>query len=401
MAAWVILSIICPIFALPTAFKGMRQDIRHWKLYAFLFAAFFGAIAYNYVPIIESDLTRYIAEAGKMQGKTLLSVMIADTERLFVKDIWFWLIAQIGDYQLIPAISTFVVYYTGAYIAGYMAYSGGMEKVIHWQLMLLICALDLTIVVNYVRNICAFAIVILAFFKWRVENRQKLLAFFLIIMGIFIHSTAIVLVLVLLLLPVIRRCFWQFLIGFLLAGNIINLLYQQLGGIGGNIVFDIISGIIYKAYQYFNGMVATEWASQLNQSFTSQAIKIFYLFVITAIVVTYLVQRYNQKGRSNLAVHPDFSNYILMIGALSLGCIPVETPAYNRFYSAFILGSPVLLFELFYSKKINVKWLYLLSYIGIVKWLYSISYEIDLTKLAGIIMTNPVFMIIKWIFLEK
>ena len=81
----------------------------HWKLYAFLFAAFFGAIAYNYVPIIESDLTRYIAEAGKMQGKTLLSVMIADTERLFVKDIWFWLIAQIGDYQLIPAISTFVV----------------------------------------------------------------------------------------------------------------------------------------------------------------------------------------------------------------------------------------------------------------------------------------------------
>lgn len=401
MAAWVVLSIICPIFALPTAFKGMRQDIRHWKLYAFLFAAFFGAIAYNYVPVIESDLTRYLAEAQRMQGESLFYVLRADTEGLYMKDIWFWLIAQLGDYQLIPAMSTFVVYYTGAYIAGYLAFHHQMEKVVHWQLLLLICGLDLTIIVNYVRNICAFAIVILAFFKWRVENRQKLLSVLLLIMAIFIHSTAIVLVLVLCMLPLIRRFFWQFLVGFLLAGNIINFLYQQFGDVGGNVVFDVLRNIIYKAYQYFNGLVATEWANQLTQSFTSQAIKVFYLFLVTAVIVAYLVYRKNQKGKMNLTVHKDFSNYALMIGALSLGCIPVETPAYNRFYSAFILASPVLLFELFYSKKIKVKWIYLLSYVGIVKWLYSISYEIDIMKLAGIVMTNPLFMVIKWIFLEK
>ena len=398
LSGMIVLSVVCPVFALPTAFYGMNKNNNYWKVYSFLYALFFASIAYNYYPVIETDLTRYLATAASYTDKPFSYVLETDQSHLYVQDLWFWIIAQTKDYQLIPAMSTFGVYFTGAYITNYISYKQNDKSFAVWQLFMLFCCIDLTIVINYIRNILAFALILLGFFRWVVEKKKNLITLLLIFLPIWLHSIAIFLVLLVFLAPLMKYFRLASVVVIFVMGTFINFAYKNLYFVITNKFF---KAVVLKAYKYFNNDVATVWANQTATNFMSKLVKFYNVSLIVFCIALFLFTRRNEneyEKRTNNIIQMRkeltlFNDYIFLIGIVTLGITIITAPIYRRFYTAFMIGSAGMLGSNFINRKFS-KLLYAYSFIGLIKWLYTIHYEATLWRLAGTFITNPLYILI-------
>lgn len=385
-----ILGFWCPVLALPISIYGMSKESRYWKIYAFLFAYFFAAIAYNFNYIVPNDLTRYFDQVNQYTNMTLVSVFESDYNNLYVKDIIFWVIAKIGDVHLLPFLTTFVVYYVAGYISGYFIYTYNYKDYAIFQFLMIIGALELNIVINYVRNIFAFALVIMGVFRWCIEKKRNLLSVLLIISSIYVHSTAILVVLFIVLLPLMQKGQKLFFIFALFAASVIDIIYKKIDIFSEN----ILGNLIIKAHAYFHDEVAIAWSAKVAVSMEYRIIKIFYLTLtaITILVFMFSLKKDNENARDKEITN--FQNYIMLYGVMALSCLPIVTPAYNRFYSGFIIGSSVIMFPIAQKRPAIAKCIYIYSFLGILRWTsYIYIYTYRLPYLATFI-TNPIYIIL-------
>lgn len=354
MNTFLLLSFFIPPLGLPLGLYGLYKDFAHWRKYVFCLALFAWAYAYSVVPVFVGgeengpDLARYFADVqilGKYNFFDALEVGFRD-KFCYVHLFLAWLAGICGDEHLLPAFTVFVVYYVGLYILCYVANDFSIKKkYLFYYLLFMILAAPFYSVVSNIRNVFAFCVVGLAVFRDVYLRKRNFLTLLLYVVPPFIHISAIVLIGLRLVLPLLNRFRLLATISLMISFKIINVLYEgYLDALEGNTVLDFLRAVVVKAYIYFNGAVAEDWINVVSKT------KLFWIeryvyFAILSILcagayyiflrrLTFELQN-NNKAKFDVLIQ--FISFTYFVGITSLACWPMATPCYWRFCTAFIM----------------------------------------------------------------
>lgn len=118
-------------------------------------------------PKTDPDIVRYIAAVKDYANVSFFRAFNHGSyENLYVIDIWFWIIAKTGNYQLIAGTSVFFTYLISLYVLQDYAHSKSFnlrQRV--YTLFLLMGLMNFCFSVNALRSELAFAMILLAVYR--------------------------------------------------------------------------------------------------------------------------------------------------------------------------------------------------------------------------------------------
>ena len=346
----ILLALFSPPLGMIVSLVFVRNDFRSWRVYIAIIAFAMGIFAYYYEPTIECDLTRYYEFVESMIGHTYLeSLEIADRIGLVGHDPLYsfialcWGVALTGNARFLPMISTASVYYIGMYIT--CRYSEDLaddEQDAARYLCFILLAVNFFSIVNNVRNMLSFSLIILAVFRDCHLKKRNLLTVAIYAAGIFMHLSGIVLILFRFFVPVFRKAKTPVLIIGLIIPNIVVRLTPVLRRIDTrNVLARRVIDLFISGNSYYTHTDA-DWAITVASSGAQRLFKILYLSLAAAIVVLYYCYNHalekedctelREQGTKGSMI--DFSYYC---SVLALACAPMVMPEYWRFGCSAIL----------------------------------------------------------------
>ena len=298
-------------------------------------------IAYNYNPINEPDLVRYFAAIEKAGTMLLVDYFSYTGSGLYIQDFAFWLAGTLGLPHLVPGISTAIVYGIAIYISCDYAERTEQQELLSLVLLYQVCCLPFISICNNVRNICTFAIILLAVYRDIVQKKHNVWTAALYIIPVFMHKSGFVLLLVRVILALSGKFFVATAIFTFLIPTILNVLINyRMRIMRFGIIGRIVANTIYTAY---NSLTSTsDWANtvmtskyHLTNRYMAFAICLFLLFQV-------------------LVRHPDvrkntFTMYVVFLCILTIACYVFRTPVYWRFFAAVNISVGVILLPCFKS----------------------------------------------------
>ena len=310
-----------------------------WKKLTGLFAVIVFILAYCYVPKGNPDIIAYYKELDDIKGFSISEISMYFQDGLFVEHIYLWLISSIGLYRLEQAITTTIVYFIAYYIT-FDYYSDNqaiycshdIKKVFIIQILLL----PFFSIVNNVRNICCFSLIMLASYLDLYKRKRSVGVFVLYFLACFFHSTGIVLValrLVLLLLKKHRIFELVFLFLIVVATLFYPIVLELLDTItieasGG--ILDHIKIFVAKAHWYVDQ--STDYYKELSMDVYSTICRVIAFLGSSVVLFSFNSNKYHNGSKQ-------FVMYLRLISAFCIAaCILFKAPNYWRFFTALIIG---------------------------------------------------------------
>lgn len=362
-----------PIIAILMSWYGFYKYPKQWRkvLPVFIYSVF--VLAYCITPSYENDLTRYFMQIERLYGMSFYDANLLMKDGLFVKNFAFWIISQLEMPHLLAAITTSIVYGINTYITCDYASRYGYEKKIWIVLMLQILILPFFSIVNNLRNITAFALIVLGAYREFCKNKLDVITILLYIVPCFIHKTGIVLVAIRLLVILFKKIMSLALILVVALPTMIEIAYSNIGyiTIGGNIGL-VLRILVRSARNYLLG--GSAYGEKVQNSFVQNAIR--YVVMMLLIIIMSLVFNYVKKAIDSK--EKEFSIFCFLIAIISLACNVFDTPAYWRFSIGTIIScSPIVFWVLYHKTQLNViqkLFIYILPIIAIVRFFLDIYY---------------------------
>ena len=275
--------------------------------YIFFYGLTFGVIAYCTVPLREIDITRYFQMIDSIRGMSLKEAYATFNDGLLVRAFVFWLVSKTGDNNILPFLSMTTVYCSACYIIVDSAREN--KSTIKYLLLFQMMLLPFYNVYSNVRNVSAFALLAVALYRDLVKHRINIGTILLYILPCFIHMTGIVIVLLRLVLPLVRR---HPIIGisftlFIPTASI--LLFQNVRSVPiPGAVGLIVNRAIWKAYTATVGNSDYAQGVQEHGSFImNRVIMLLFLFSLLTLIIMYIRR---VKPASN-------SDYLLIGGLIT------------------------------------------------------------------------------------
>ncbi len=362
---YLFLTILIPPLGLCMAFLSMlnRQKIMvNEKQISFCIALFLAAFAYSYTPKGESsDIVRYFEFIDQIKNLPFFEAIklgVRGGKNMFFFSAVCWIIGQIGDYHLLPAISVFFTYYIGVYVTLKISNDLKVNRINTIAVILLVVFTPSFYgITNNVRNILAFTIVGYGVFRDLYLRKRNIVTILLYIVPIFLHFSAITIIL--LRFIILFKGKWKavFSVLAIFLKEIATFLYFAFKKISiDNTIVELLKQYTWKAHNYFND-TTSKWgiAVQNSGSYTMKR----YLYVSFAMffcVVAYYVSDKIRKNRIKLPFENkdgfvkllDFSFYL---GLLTVACMQMLKPEFWRFASVLLLFSaPVIFVSILYVK---------------------------------------------------
>lgn len=357
---FLVLFFLFPIVGLPVYFLGYISKSKPQQILGLIFfSLFMGIMGYSFQnPATNPDLVRYIAMVEGYSDLNFFNVFNAGQyNNLFVIDVWFWLIAEIGDYQLVAATASLFSYLIILYIL--QDYSRRNRFSFFTRLIaavLVMGVVNFALVVNAIRSVVAFSLVLLSVYRELYQKKKNIWTYICYVIPIFMHFAAILLVIIRVVLVIKRRwvkivamliCFIPIYIEF--AVQIINKLPS------GTPFVAYIQAFSARALMYFK-WDAGGWATAVSNSGYYKLNKIFSLAVllITICVFGYL------KKHLGIIWNKEFDSYLIIYLAVTIACFSMTTPAYQRFTVPFWVFCISVLAK-FFNEKVagkNIKLIY-------------------------------------------
>lgn len=402
------LALFYPLLAFPVSLYAIYHNKKQWKVCIFAMSMFFAAMAHCYTPEWKNDLVRYwsIAEnLSRLSFTDAFSTVYGNSElRLYIFNFIAWISGK-ADLHLMPAISTFVVYYTAFYITCKIGLSSGNNwKYTFEYLVFIMCFLNFYEVTETVRNIMAFAIVEAAVFRDIYEGKKDLKTLALYIIPVFIHPTAILLVAIRIGLNLISIMKTLLLLSIALLSFIVNWLYNSFFNV---INIPVIKAVISKAYFYLLNNT-NEWGATIQRSSYYNLRRIVYVGFAVIICVYYFSNIYAERkhlleSTKSLSIEK-LQSYAFIILLMTIACSNTLTHEYWRFVSPLVILGAV--YYIPYANGVIYKrfsvLIVLLKYILCVLGLILGTYHLTLSNFQGIktifssmISTCPIFIILE------
>lgn len=345
MGAGVIL-LFTPLTMIYAVYNMVNAPSR-WKKYLPYFVLAMALFAYCYNPVGEPDLERYFQQLEECGKLTLGQTIEWYHDGLIIENIIFWIIGRLGLAHLLPAISTGTIYAITGYITCDIASNHSAYKKIPTILLIQILILPFLSIVNNIRNIWAFSLIILAVYLELVKKKRNIGVLLLYILPCFLHMSAAILVVLRLLIIPAKRAKVLTIIGAATVPSLISLAYQYRNSIpiGGNLGI-IIRQMIVKANWYLYDTNSTEWARAVSASGYQQMNRVVMMFIAVVLIVFafYYMETINENEK-------DFVIFVFLLCVITLACNVFTTPQYWRFSAASIIGSGVLILKMLVDKK--------------------------------------------------
>lgn len=327
-----VLSVGPPLLLFSIVF--LWRDPTHWRKYIWMFVLMLMLLAYSFVPTPNADLSRYYSAVEKAGTLSFIEAVFGTRnglyDGLYIINAVFWIVAKTGCRGLLPALSVAVVYGVSFYVTCDCAERYEKSDWIRWLLTIQFLLLPFYNIVNNIRNVIAFALVVLAMYRELIQNKKNVVTCVLYLLPCFIHAFALTAILIRILSGVVKKAR---VIGifFVVAGSsAIEFLYSNISYFSSiYIVYNIIS----KAHHYLSPEYGeTEWAIRVTTEFFYRAgfyANIFFgigLVFFLGIVLKHLQDSSCLKKDESIIVNWEF-----WVGILIISCIPFSAPYYWRY----------------------------------------------------------------------
>lgn len=395
------------------AIYGINKSPTKWRKFLPLLIIGVGLISYNFPPKIEGDLTRYFTmaeECGRLSFKDSFSYF-GKTDN-FDSGLWaiifiFWVVGKIDVVHLLPMLTGALVYGIAFYITCDTAERYAACNIIPRVLFFQICMLPYFNIIANVRNISAFALVVLATYLDTVKNKHNIVVLALYIIPCFMHTSAVVLILLRLSMALSTKIKVPFLLLIFSLPLLIDTLYENIGrlSIGGSIG-SILTNMSLKAYWYLHDKDSTEWARQVSRSQYYKLNRIIMVALALVIIglICFGILKYTKSTDRK------FSNYLFLVSIMTVACSWFTTPHYWRFSAVSMTAIGAILIPIYKTKSLNKYSLDLLKHtlwlfpaFGLLFQIWQGRYNVDLFEWVGNILLNNMYVvlfeIIKGVFL--
>ncbi|MER2125810.1 hypothetical protein, partial [Solibacillus sp.] len=103
--------LLTPILMTPFIIFLLIYSEKYTKIYSFLLSFNIGIIGYYFVPPINFDLFRHFLKLDELSTLSLIDALQYNQSPLVIENLWFYAIALIGDYGLLPLGAITLSYY--------------------------------------------------------------------------------------------------------------------------------------------------------------------------------------------------------------------------------------------------------------------------------------------------
>ena len=406
-----IITIMFPPLGLPIGLYGIKKDNSNWRIYIFLISLFFAVLAYCFQPKMETDLFRYFLFIEELKDTSFNAAINDPSYGMNGQGLFFftgicWLLGKINDPHLLPAISTFLVYYIALYIICHVSedIESGKKDVLVVILFFLISC-NCYSIINNVRNVLAFSIVSMAVFQDLYLNKKKWWLFVLYLVPVFIHPTALLLIAIRVVIRIAGKVKIPSLIIILFSQQIVLVLYNLSLKLSGSGVIGFIKRLLIKIYNYYFFHDLTQWAQTVQDSLSELIFKIIYVAI--SIILCFFVYKLSKskdsiKGNDRWEGNFLYLDYAYFIGLLVIVSAQSKEPTYWRFAAAQIIASSAMilyirkyLWERYWMRRASIL-LYLLAFCGFALWMRNLlRYSVLIKLLVQPFINSPIVILIK------
>lgn len=341
LAVIILCMLISPVLSIPLLCIGIyqsRNTISKW--YAVPFALLYGIFGYNYYFIGQPDLFRYFIIVDSLRGQSLWDILQKDTQRLYTKDILFYFVSKTENNYILPFIVGFVCYLIIFYV--FFDVVNRCKLVFKTKCGTHIFMIGLTMVsitppTGVISNVrCVFAFLLISFAAYRewVQKKKNFFTLLLYIIAIGMHTSAVLLVIIRILTPFLKR-FKEMLIGVaVLFPTIITFIYK---GIKINDT-NILGRAIEKMWFYLN-WTEGGWADEIENSISNKLTRIYGTFFLILVILLYR----ECKKRNYILVNENMHDYLFIVVVLSLGSLYIKTGVFWRLEAVVVFFCPLIL----------------------------------------------------------
>lgn len=409
-----LVALFVPLLGLPLGIVGMVGDKKHQKVYIICISLAFAAISYGYQARSLTDMVRYWGMVEEYMARNIsLTEAFASgfygsdsNETLWLVNVLLWLASKIRDQRIIPALSTFFVYYMSLSMTCRFIEDTGMgRKQMIFYILFSLVALNLYAIANNVRNVLAFLMVSYATFYDVYLHKRNVGVWILYISPIFIHTSAIIFLILRLFIRPIRKFKIAGMAVVVFLYPVLDVLNALAGRMTGSLA--IVGGAIMKAYRYFHD-TSSEWGLEVQASGSEKVFKIVYIAIALILcMLWFLSERKKTKGAILLTTGKDpelclMNNYTFFVGLMAVACAPMLRPEYWRFSATVIaMGGGIFartkqagIRNVFY----DLIWLgtFGLGVIGMILWIRNLTiYAEFLPTLLAAAGASPLLILLK------
>lgn len=343
--------ILIPFGVLPFIIVGYANINRKNKIIVCsLLALLFGIAGFWFInPATDPDLVRYLKILSLYKDKNIFESFNLAYDNLYAVDVYFHIIAQLGNPQLLPAISVFIFYFIVFYIVGdFKIRLNVSNKDFIIYTLFVITAVNFCSIVNGIRWPLTSAIFLLAFYREIVQNKKNAFTWILYIIALFFHfSTLVFFALRLILFIRNKKVIIAIGISTTFIPYIIGTFSSRLLGFTSSLGF--INQIVYffnRANMYFkwNG---GSWADIVRNSRYYQLESMFYYLIVFIFFVIFVYLNKRRKSRKfiykNIWKKEDIFTFYLMI--ITVISFTMSAHTYIRFVTPLIVCFCIISFK--------------------------------------------------------
>lgn len=256
------------------------------------------------------DIVEYINLLHSYSGRSLLDCFNSNNyEGLYVFHFWLWIIAKIGDKQLLPATAVFFYYFCLFYVLGDYRLRKDWDLPNFSVLVIpVICMSQFAFILNSFRSYVAFAWFFLAVYRELVQGKKDWLNIVLYIAPGFLHISAFVLLFIRVIAH-FRKHSW-ILTGIIIlsARENITILAEKLSNVSSSTFFlGTLKNLIVKADMYFR-WTDGGWAANVKNSGYYTLVRLFCLVIIVS-TLFYIFKSYRYANRVQITVEEPLRIY--------------------------------------------------------------------------------------------
>lgn len=302
-----------------------------------LYALAWGMIAYCYHPTYEMDISRYFLQMDYCRRLPFSEAFTWGNNGLIVTNFVFYLISMTNDYYILPLMSMSLVHGVYAYICADASKGTDLDI---WKLLLFQAALIPFIsTLSNVRNVSAFAMVVLAAYRDFVKGKKNLITIMLYILPCFIHIAGGVLVAFRVCVSLVKRYPYLGFASTLGIPAVSIAAFERFGRVSfkGSMGL-ILSRAIRKAYS--SALNSSSYARSMNTSGYVRSCRAV-IFVVCIVLLCLLVsQLVHHKTR-----YREYWIFCGLIIATTMLWISIGTVKYWVFAFAMIISCGPILIE--------------------------------------------------------
>ncbi len=305
-----LLTMVFPVVMLPVNFMMFIKDKRHSKMYAFLIALGFAAVAFNFAPTPDqnTDILRHYTTMYRAHNHTFESAL---TSEAFDSLMGYYVLLKVFSYAKLPVMLPTVITFIGYYILVYMVSKldsehNAMNRFV--TLYLLLSCVSFLGFCSGVRQYTIFVIFIVTFYMEIKHKSLKPLAYLIYILLLTLHTSMLIIILMRLIVDLIfkfrkTKIFMGIVIFWGLFQNTFISLLGEL--FGGNVYVDAFLEMSDYYRENESKLIFPNYAFRL----------VFLLFCI------FVVLRLMKKGGGEENIPRPYITFSLVVSLFALGAV--------------------------------------------------------------------------------